>query len=174
MIPNVRWRSQILFMLRNEILSHPLCLPPLSSTKLVYSRADLCKRKLDKSIRQKENRVSWSEVPRFSSWIYSPRSKTKYRHTFRLKNIQFNWENRKAKRKLAWHILRMTTDRLPKVLLNYKPRGFRNIERPMATEEDAFSWSRKQACGLRPWSRRKRRSWSIENKFLNFSAGTFR
>jgi hypothetical protein len=30
------------------------------------------------------------------------------------------------------HILRMTTDRLPEVLLNYKPRGYRNIGRPMA------------------------------------------
>jgi hypothetical protein len=32
----------------------------------------------------------------------------------------------------------MTTDRLPKVLLNYKPRGHRNIGRPMARWEDAF------------------------------------
>jgi hypothetical protein len=45
---------------------------------------------------------SWNEVPTFSSWIYSPRSRTKHRHTFRIENIQFNWENRKAKRKLLW------------------------------------------------------------------------
>jgi hypothetical protein len=37
------------------------------------------------------------------------------------------------------HILRMTTDRLPKVLLNYKPRGYRNFGRSMARWEDAFS-----------------------------------
>jgi hypothetical protein len=81
--------------------------------------------------------------------------KTKYRHTFRIKNIiQFNWENRKAKKKNGTNIiLRMTTDRLPKVLLNYKPRGYRNIGRPIARWEDAFSWSLKQAFGLYPWSR---------------------
>jgi hypothetical protein len=33
----------------------------------------------------------------------------------------------------------MTTDRLQKLLLNYKPRGYRNIGRPMARWEDAFS-----------------------------------
>jgi hypothetical protein len=41
--------------------------------------------------------VSWNEVPVFRSWMYSPRSKTNFRHTFRIKSIQFNWENRKAK-----------------------------------------------------------------------------
>jgi hypothetical protein len=46
------------------------------------------------------------------------------------------------------HILRMTTDRLPKVLLNYKPRGYLHIVRPMDRLEDTFSRSRKQACGL--------------------------
>jgi hypothetical protein len=50
----------------------------------------------------------------------------------------------------------MTTDRLPKVLLNYKPRWYRNIGRPMARWEDEFSWNRKQSCGLYPWSRRRR------------------
>jgi hypothetical protein len=49
----------------------------------------------------------------------------------------------------------MTTDRLPEVLLNYKPRGYRNIGRPMARWEDAFPWSRKQACGIYPWNIRK-------------------
>jgi hypothetical protein len=44
-------------------------------------------------------------------------------------------------KKKYWHehILRMTTDRLPKVLLNYKQRGYRNIGRPMARCKDAFS-----------------------------------
>jgi hypothetical protein len=57
-------------------------------------------------------------------------------------------ENQKEK----WHehILRITADRLPKVLLNYKPTGYRNIGRPMARWEDAFSLSRKRACGLYP------------------------
>jgi hypothetical protein len=41
----------------------------------------------------------------------------------------FNLTERIEKQKGNWHehILRMTTDRLPKVLLNYKPRGYRNI-----------------------------------------------
>jgi hypothetical protein len=56
----------------------------------------------------------------------------------------------KQKENCHEHILRMTTDRLPKVLLNYKPRGYRNIGRPIARWEDAFSLSRKQACGLYP------------------------
>jgi hypothetical protein len=51
----------------------------------------------------------------------------------------------------------MTTDRLPKVLLNYKPRGYQNIGWPMARWEDAFCWSWKRACSLYPWSRRRRR-----------------
>jgi hypothetical protein len=40
----------------------------------------------------------------------------------------FNLTERIEKQKENWHkhILRMTTDRLPKVLLNYKPRGYRN------------------------------------------------
>jgi hypothetical protein len=50
----------------------------------------------------------------------------------------------------------MTTDRLPKVLLKYNTRGYWNIGQPMARWEDAFSWSRKQVCGLYPWSRRIR------------------
>jgi hypothetical protein len=50
----------------------------------------------------------------------------------------------------------MTTDRLPKALLYYIPRWYRNIERPKARCEDAFSWSRKQDYGLYPWSRRRR------------------
>jgi hypothetical protein len=45
----------------------------------------------------------------------------------------------KLKESCHEHILRMTTGRLPKVLLNYKPRGYRNIGRPMARWEDAFS-----------------------------------
>jgi hypothetical protein len=45
----------------------------------------------------------------------------------------------KQKENCHEHILRMTTDRLPEVLLNYKPRGYRNIGRPMARWEDAFS-----------------------------------
>jgi hypothetical protein len=41
----------------------------------------------------------------------------------------FNLTDRIEKQKENWHehILRMTTDRLPKVLLNYKPRGYQNI-----------------------------------------------
>jgi hypothetical protein len=44
----------------------------------------------------------------------------------------FNLTERTEKKKENWHehILRMTTDSLPKVLLNYKPRGYRNIGRP--------------------------------------------
>jgi hypothetical protein len=48
----------------------------------------------------------------------------------------------KQKENLHEHILRTTTDRLPKVLLN--------IGRPIARWEDAFSSSRKKACGLHP------------------------
>jgi hypothetical protein len=53
----------------------------------------------------------------------------------------FNLSERIEKQKENWHehILRMTTDRLPKVLLNYKPRGYRNIGRLKARTEDAFS-----------------------------------
>jgi hypothetical protein len=53
----------------------------------------------------------------------------------------FNLTERIQKQKENWHehILRMTTDRLPKVLLNYKPRGYRNIGRSIARWEDAFS-----------------------------------
>jgi hypothetical protein len=53
----------------------------------------------------------------------------------------FNLTERTENQKENWHehILRMTTDRLPTVLLNYKPRGYRNIGRPMARWEDAFS-----------------------------------
>jgi hypothetical protein len=45
----------------------------------------------------------------------------------------------KKKENCHEHILRMTTDRLPKVLLNYKPRGCRDIGRPTVRWEDAFS-----------------------------------
>jgi hypothetical protein len=40
-----------------------------------------------------------------------------------------NRGERIEKQKENWHehILRMRTDRLPKVLLKYKPRGYRNI-----------------------------------------------
>jgi hypothetical protein len=46
----------------------------------------------------------------------------------------FNLTERTEKQKenCHEHILIMTTDRLPKVLLNYKPRGYRNIGRSMA------------------------------------------
>jgi hypothetical protein len=46
----------------------------------------------------------------------------------------FNLTERIEKQKENWHgqILRMTTDGLPKVLLNYKPRGYRNSGRPIA------------------------------------------
>jgi hypothetical protein len=37
------------------------------------------------------------------------------------------------------HILRMTTDRLPKILLKYKPRGHRSIGRQIARWEDILS-----------------------------------
>jgi hypothetical protein len=65
----------------------------------------------------------------------------------------FNLTERIEKQKQNWqeHILRR--NRLPQVLLNYKPRGYRNIGR-CARCEDVFSWSQKQACGLYPWSRR--------------------
>jgi hypothetical protein len=44
-----------------------------------------------------------------------------------------NLTERIEKQKGNWHehILRITTDRLPKVLLNYKPRRYRNIGRPI-------------------------------------------
>jgi hypothetical protein len=53
----------------------------------------------------------------------------------------FNLTERIEKQKENWHehILRITTDKLPKVLLNYKPGGYRNIGRPMARWEDVFS-----------------------------------
>jgi hypothetical protein len=53
----------------------------------------------------------------------------------------FNLTERIEKQKENWHehILKMTTDRLPKVLLNYKPRGYRNIGRPIARWQDALS-----------------------------------
>jgi hypothetical protein len=47
--------------------------------------------------------------------------------TERIENQKENWHE---------HILRMTTDRLPEVLLNYKPRGYRNIGRPIARWEE--------------------------------------
>jgi hypothetical protein len=52
----------------------------------------------------------------------------------------FNLTERIDKQKEKWHkhILRMTTGRLPEVLLNYKPRGYRNIGRPISRWEDAF------------------------------------
>jgi hypothetical protein len=70
----------------------------------------------------------------------------------------FSLTERIEKQKENWHehILRMTADRLTKVLLNYKSRGYRNIGRPMARWENAFSWSWEQACGLYPWSRIRR------------------
>jgi hypothetical protein len=53
----------------------------------------------------------------------------------------FNLTERIGKQKENWYecILRMTIDRLPKVLLNYKPRGYRNIGQPMARCKDTFS-----------------------------------
>jgi hypothetical protein len=53
----------------------------------------------------------------------------------------FNLTERIEKQKENYHehILRITTDRFPKVLLNYKPREYRNIGRPIARWEDAFS-----------------------------------
>jgi hypothetical protein len=53
----------------------------------------------------------------------------------------FNLVERIENKKENWyeHILRMTKDRLPKVLLNCKPRGYRNIRRLIARWEDAFS-----------------------------------
>jgi hypothetical protein len=59
-----------------------------------------------------------------------------------LKILNFTNRIENQKENCHEHILRMTTDRLPKVLkvlLNYKPRGYRNIGRPMARWEDAFS-----------------------------------
>jgi hypothetical protein len=52
-----------------------------------------------------------------------------------------NLTERIEKQKENWHehILRMTTDRLPKVLLNYKPRGYQSIGQPVARWEDGFS-----------------------------------
>jgi hypothetical protein len=66
----------------------------------------------------------------FSSWIHSPRSKTSTDIRSELKTLNLRIE----KQKENWHehILRMTTDRLAKVLLNNKPRGYRNIGRPIA------------------------------------------
>jgi hypothetical protein len=37
------------------------------------------------------------------------------------------------------HILRITTDRIQKILLNYKPRGHRGIGHSIARWEDVFS-----------------------------------
>jgi hypothetical protein len=53
--------------------------------------------------RSDKNKTESAEMKFLCSvaWIYSPRSKMKYRHKFRIKNIQFNWENRKAKIKLS-------------------------------------------------------------------------
>jgi hypothetical protein len=56
-----------------------------------------------------------------------------------LKIINLTERIEKQKENCHGHILRMTTDRLTKILLNYKPRGYRNIGRPMARWEDAFS-----------------------------------
>jgi hypothetical protein len=36
------------------------------------------------------------------------------------------------------HILRLTTDMLPKILLNYKPRGEQSIGRPVERWDDIF------------------------------------
>jgi hypothetical protein len=53
----------------------------------------------------------------------------------------FNLTEGIEKQKENWHehFLRMTTDRLLRVLRNYKPRGYRNIGRPIARWEHAFS-----------------------------------
>jgi hypothetical protein len=52
----------------------------------------------------------------------------------------FNLTERMGRKKenLHEHILRMTTDRLPKILLNYNPREHRSIGQPIATWEDIF------------------------------------
>jgi hypothetical protein len=95
--------------------------------------------------------------------MYSPRSKTKYRHTFRIKNINLTERIEKQKENWHEHILRMATDRLPKVLLNYKPRGYRNIGRPMARWEDALL---KSETGLRPISLKQKKKKKKKKKVL--------
>jgi hypothetical protein len=71
----------------------------------------------------------------------------------------FNLTERIEKQKENWHehILRMTADRLPKVLLNYKPRGYRNVGRPMARWEDACILL-KSETGLWPVSFKKKKN----------------
>jgi hypothetical protein len=62
---------------------------------------------------------------------------TDIRSELKIFNLTERIENKKEN--CHEHILRMTTDRLPKVLLNYKPRGYRYIGRSIARSEDAFS-----------------------------------
>jgi hypothetical protein len=52
-----------------------------------------------------------------------------------------NLTERIERQKENWyqHILRMTTDRLSKILLNYKPRGQGGIGRPIARWGNVFS-----------------------------------
>jgi hypothetical protein len=47
----------------------------------------------------------------------------KYRHIFIIKIIQFNAGIERQKGNWHEHILRLTTKRFPKILINYKPRG---------------------------------------------------
>jgi hypothetical protein len=60
---------------------------------------------------------------------YTPlnqKQSTDIRSEFKIFNLTERIEKQK-KKKWYENILRMTTDRLPKVLINYKTRGYRNI-----------------------------------------------
>jgi hypothetical protein len=72
--------------------------------------------------------------------VYTPLDQKRSAYIYsELKIFNLTERIEKKKENCYEHILRMTTDRLPKVLLSYKPRGYRNIGRSMARWKDAFS-----------------------------------
>ena len=52
----------------------------------------------------------------------------------------FNINDKLMQYKIHWreHIQRMDDNRLPQKILNYKPEGRRNLERPLTRWEDVF------------------------------------
>jgi hypothetical protein len=58
------------------------------------------------------------------SYVYQPASPCQISHMLTIKNIEFNWEDRKAKAKCHKHILRMTTPSLPKPLKHWRTHSW--------------------------------------------------
>jgi hypothetical protein len=80
---------------------------------------------------QKEGKLSQLKaVPAPSSCLHCPRQKQNINIRSELK--LFNLIEGTGKQKENWyeHILRMSTDRLPKIFQNYKPREYRTLDDP--------------------------------------------